>query len=319
MFKVGKIVSWTYGIDQDSYGLVTFSQEQMGGRSNEATRELLCNVSCPSGLLRSLIRRLLQSLVQRLLEPFESLPAPSTPLSSLDANLMEAAKQLSRIPPNLYVLLEEDPEWVGISPLDESAPEQIRLPCAHNLDLRLDAINQKDSGSIGVLGPAPEIRLETDDIPETPEINVTAPENPSDEIPAAPTTLVAPRSFGNASNANGKHMSALVRLLFVHSCLNPAHRSPYIASLLIPLYSVLNMEIEAQDVAHAEADTFWLFEAIISEFSPLEDEAEGTLWMKKLGDRVWWADSEFHADLVSYTWLPSRLQSTKHEIACDGT
>jgi hypothetical protein len=47
------------------------------------------------------------------------------------------------------------------------------------------------------------------------------------------------------------------------------------------------MEIEAQDVAHAEADSFWLFEAMISEFSPLEDEAEGALWMRKLGDRVW--------------------------------
>jgi len=248
-------------------------------------------------------RRSLQSLVQRLLEPFESLPAPSTPLSSLDANLMEAAKQLSRVPPNLYVLLEEDPEWVGISPLDEGAPEQIRLPCAHNLDLRLDAINQKDSGSVDVLDTTPEIRLETDDIPTTPEISITAPENPSDETPVTPTTLVASRSFGTASNANRKHMSALVRLLYVHSCLNPAHRSPYIASLLIPLYSVLNMEIEAQDVAHAEADTFWLFEAMVSEFSPLEDEAEGALWMKKLGDRVWWADSEFYSDLVSYTCL----------------
>jgi hypothetical protein len=212
---------------------------------------------------------------------------------------MEVAKQLSRVPPNLYVLLEEVPEWVGISPLDEGASEQIRIHCAYNLDQRLDVISQMDSGSVGDLNAIPEIRLEAEDIPATPEISVTAPENPSDETPAAPTTLVASRSFGTASNANSKHVSALVRLLYVHSCLNPAHRSPYIASLLIPLYSVLNMEIEAQDVAHAEADTFWLFEAMISEFSPLEDEAEGALWMSKLGDRVQWADSEFYTDLVS--------------------
>ena len=218
----------------------------------------------------------------------------------MDANLMEAVKQLSRVPPNLYVLLEEDPEWVGISPLDKGASEQIRIPCAYNLDQRLDTISQNDSGSTRDLNATPEIRLETDDIPTTPEISVTAPENLSDETPAGPTTLVASRSFGTTSNVNGNHMSALVRLLYIHSCLNPAHRSPYIASLLIPLYSVLNMEIEAQDVAHAEADTFWLFEAMVGEFSPLEDEAEGALWMRKLGNRVWWADSEFYADLVSH-------------------
>jgi len=212
---------------------------------------------------------------------------------------MEAVTQLSRVPPNLYVLLEEDPEWVGISPLDKGASEQIQIPCAYNLDQRLNAINH---GNTRDLNATPEIRLETDDIPTTPEISVTTPEDLSDGTPVGPTTLVASRSFGTASNASAEHMSALVRLLYIHSSLNPAHRSPYIASLLIPLYSALNMEIEAQDVAHAEADTFWLFEAIIGEFSPLEDEAEGegTLWMKKLGDRVWWADSEFYTDLVSH-------------------
>lgn len=261
------------------------------------------------------------SLVQRLLEPFESLPEPSTPLSSLDANLMEVEKQLSRVPPNLYVFLEEDPEWVGMSPLDEDTPEEIRVPFAHNLEQRLGVINQKDSGGAGGSSVTPEIRLEADEIPGTPEISVTAPENPSGEVPTAPTTLVASRSFGTASNTSRRHFSALVRLLYVHSCLNPAHRSPYIASLLIPLYSVLNREIEAQDVAHAEADSFWLFEAMISEFSPLEDETEGALWMKKLGDRVWQADSEFYTDLLamgldpslphySYRWLAPLLTHT---------
>ena len=257
--------------------------------------------------------------MQRLLEPFESLPAPSTPLSFLDAKVIEVTRQLSQVPPNLYVFLEEDPEWIGISPLDEDAPKEIRIPDAHNLDRRLNAINQKDSRSVGNLNVTPEIRLEADEAPGAPEISVTAPENPSEETPAVPTTLVASRSFGTASNTSGRHMSALVRLLYVHSCLNPAHRSPYIASLLIPLYSVLNMEIEPRDVAHTEADSFWLFEAMISEFSLLEDEAEGALWMKKLGDRVWQADSEFYSDLVSCVQLPDRRHSTEHGIACDGT
>ena len=212
---------------------------------------------------------------------------------------MEVSSQLSRVPPNLYAFLEEEPEWAGVSPLDENTSEEIRIPHAHNLDRRLNTINQNDSGSLADPSITPEIRLESDDIPDTPEISVTAPENPSDDTTVAPTTLVASRSLGTASNVNPRHMSALVRLLYVHSCLNPAHRSPYIASLLIPLYSVLNMEVEVQNVAHAEADSFWLFEAMISEFSPLEDEAEGAMWMKKLGDRVWQADSEFYADLVS--------------------
>lgn len=240
-------------------------------------------------------------------------------MSSLDANVIEVTRQLSQVPPSLYAFLEEDPEWIGISPLDEDAQEEVRIPCAHNLDRRLDAINQKDSRSVGDSNLTPEIRLEHDETPGTPEISVTAPENPSEEKPVTPTTLVASRSSGTASYTNRRHMSALVRLLYVHSCLNPAHRSPDIASLLIPLYSVLNMEIEAQDVAHAEADSFWLFEAMISEFSPLEDEAEGALWMRKLGDRVWEADSEFYTDLVSRFQFFGRRQSTEHETAFDGT
>lgn len=56
---LARLRPWTYGTDQDSYGLVAFSQEQMGGRSNETTRELLCNVVAMSGLSHSLIWRLL--------------------------------------------------------------------------------------------------------------------------------------------------------------------------------------------------------------------------------------------------------------------
>lgn len=71
------------------------------------------------------------------------------------------------------------------------------------------------------------------------------------------------------------------------------------ASLLIPLYAVLNEEVEPQDQAHIEADTFWLFEAMVSEFSELEDQDGGNRWMKKFGERVAWADPELSSDLVS--------------------
>lgn len=60
-------------------------------------------------------------------------------------------------------------------------------------------------------------------------------------------------------------------------------------------------EIEAEDLAHAEADTFWLFEAVLGEFSELEDEDGGNTWMSKFGERLSWADSDLKDNLVSHT------------------
>jgi len=71
------------------------------------------------------------------------------------------------------------------------------------------------------------------------------------------------------------------------------------ASLLIPLYSVLHREVESPDVAHVEADTFWLFESMVGEFADLEDEGGGNEWMRRFSDRLQWADPELSADLVS--------------------
>jgi hypothetical protein len=66
---------------------------------------------------------------------------------------------------------------------------------------------------------------------------------------------------------------------------------------------VLCQEVEAEDLAHAEADTFWLFETMVGEFSELEDEEGGTAWMKKFGDRLAWADAELKDSLVRYIVL----------------
>jgi hypothetical protein len=42
---------------------------------------------------------------------------------------------------------------------------------------------------------------------------------------------------------------------------------------------------------------------MIGEFAELEDEEGGTLWMRKFGDRVAWADSELAEILVrTSTW-----------------
>jgi hypothetical protein len=76
------------------------------------------------------------------------------------------------------------------------------------------------------------------------------------------------------------------------------NHSPHVPSLLIPLYSILIQETDPKDTAHVEADTFWVFEAMIGEFSELEDEEGGNIWMKKLSERLLWADEELSTNLV---------------------
>lgn len=198
----------------------------------------------------------------------------SNPLSSLDANLFSVSLQLDRVPSNLFVGLEADPEHSSLSPLDPDAPESLRLPCSSNLDTRLQSIKTALAANV------------------TPVKKLGSP---------AKIATVTPGTSVSALDTHPKHRSALLRLLFLHSSLNPANRSPHLPSLLIPLYAVLSQEVEVEDLedlAHVEADTFWLFEAIIGEFAELEDEDAGTLWMKRLSDRLAWADRDLFDNLV---------------------
>jgi len=225
--------------------------------------------------------------VRRLLEPFSNLPPPTSPPAPLDTALTSAIKDLFRVPATLFSGLEEEPESFDNCPLDPSADEKIKISCSANLDIRLEAIGQHDDASQGL----PEIHLD-DETEVIPEISVTTP--------GQHRTLFHSRSF-NTGNAHPKHASALIRLLYIHSCLNPANHSPHMASLLIPLYSVLHREVEAPDVAHVEADTFWLFEAMVGEFAELEDEGDGNEWIRRFSGRLEWADPELSADLVGLT------------------
>lgn len=184
--------------------------------------------------------------------------------------------------------------------------DDVRIACASNLDERLRTIQ---GGSTSAATPStpeirlesiPEIRLESE--PSVPEISLTEPSSPTKKSfaskrPGAPTTLLHSKIL-TASGTNPRHASALLRLLYIHSCLNPANRSPHVASLLVPLYSVLIQEIETQEIAHVEADTFWVFEALISEFADLMDEESGNVWMQRIGQRLVWADDELSANLV---------------------
>ncbi|KAI9510225.1 regulator of Vps4 activity in the MVB pathway-domain-containing protein [Russula earlei] len=247
-------------------------------------------------------------LVRRLLEPFSDLPPPTSPLGPLDAALTSSIKDLFRVPATLFSDLQEEPEGIGDCPLDPSANKRIKIPCSANLDIRLRAINRDNDIS--------EIRL-GDEADLIPEISVTSP---GVDGSTPHQTIFSSHSF-NTGNAHPKHASALIRLLYIHSCLNPANQSPHVASLLIPLYSVLHQEVESLDAAHVEADTFWLFEAMVGEFAELEDEEGGNAWMRRFGARLEWADPELSADLrskgldpglphYSYRWLAPLLTHT---------
>jgi len=196
---------------------------------------------------------------------------------------------LSHVPHSLFSGLQAEPEASPLSLLDATASDDIRIVCASNLDLRLQTIHDSQNSADSIRGITPEIRLE-------PHASPVA-ETFAGRRPGAPTTLVSAKDY-SISGAHQKHTSALLRLLYLHVCLNPMNHSPHIPSLLVPLYSVLIQETEPKDVAHVEADTFWVFEAMIGEFSELEDEEGGNIWMKKLSERLAWADEELSTNLV---------------------
>ncbi|KAJ3987134.1 regulator of Vps4 activity in the MVB pathway-domain-containing protein [Lentinula detonsa] len=250
-------------------------------------------------------------LVRQLLEPFGNLPDPTTPLSSLDLSLIKVAKQLSGIPSNLFHDLQEEPEPSELCPPDGVSPDHVKISCSNNLSARLQVIQkhrQPDSSS-----SIPEIRLESDAPDDTSEGSAAESRSPGSMILHASNALGA--------QAHEKHTAALLRLLYLHSAVNPGNLSPHIPALLLPLYSVLNQEVEPEDFAHVEADTFWLFEAMVGEFSELEDEEGGNTWMRKFSERLTWADSDLRDNLFakgldpalphySYRWLAPLLTQT---------
>lgn len=68
--------------------------------------------------------------------------------------------------------------------------------------------------------------------------------------------------------------------------------------MLVPLYSALVGETNEDDVAHAEADTFWVFEALVGEIAEMEEEDGGKIWTRKLSERIKWADAELASSIV---------------------
>lgn len=197
---------------------------------------------------------------------------------------------------------------MDICPLHRGSNEEIRIPFANCLDTRLQLLrrlNESDQKH-PTLSSTPEIRLEAD-IETTPSISLTEPNAlPNDSN--TPTTLLSSKSI-TLGNASQKHASALLRLLYIHTSINPGNLSPYVPSFLVPLYTVLLQEIEPEDLAHAEADSFWLFEAFVAEFAELEDEIVLDTWMKQFGERLGQKDPQLLEQLVRFMLVAPRAQN----------
>lgn len=87
-----------------------------------------------------------------------------------------------------------------------------------------------------------------------------------------------PSGSDNVSNGKGKerggeteeveedrHYECLIRLLYVFALLNPVHYVQGMSELVAPLYYVFAHSKEVEDIAQAEADTFWAFSTLMGE------------------------------------------------------
>ncbi|KDR81502.1 hypothetical protein GALMADRAFT_221365 [Galerina marginata CBS 339.88] len=253
-------------------------------------------------------------LVPRLLEPFTHSELDRLPV---DDTLLSVNRQLSGLPRHLFFLLEDEPGTSSNCPLHEDAPENLKISSALVLESRLKIL-ESQAKETSHSSPTPEIRLEPN-FNTTPGISLTSFDSGFLEDSNPSTTLLPSRKciFGNA---HPQHCSSLLRILYLHNAINPGSPSYHTASLLVPLYSVLTQEVDVDELAHVEADTFWLLEAVLAEISGLEDD-DGKVWMKALSERLSWTDFDLFADLesrgldpalphYSYRWLMPMLTHT---------
>ena len=151
-------------------------------------------------------------------------------------------------------------------------PGSIRISkCASNLDKRLSFL-KGDSD----VGETPEVRLETVFNSSDRASPPPPPSSPAKTLAPRrqrPPTTLLPSKAHNAPPAHRAHLSALLRLLYLHNMLNPAVQSPHVPWLFVPLYRAIARETDEDDVAHAEADTFWVFEALVGEIAE-----RGKIW-----------------------------------------
>ncbi|KAF5324668.1 hypothetical protein D9611_004590 [Ephemerocybe angulata] len=270
-------------------------------------------------------------LVKRLLKPYEGFEEKEEPeAEALDEALLNIFKHISRIPREMFSHLAEAPETFEETPVSASANPDVKIDHAFALDHRLKTLRENDTDSQADTS-APEITISIDNEP-TPGISLTDfdedddddsdddddDESDSDggEVKKGTSKTIIEKRIYSFGNAHPVHCSAILRLLFIHASINPGKLSPHVPALLVPF-----TEVEPEDLAHVEADTFWLFEAIVSEFSELDEEEGGQKWMASFDSVVAWADPELHENLqikglqpalphYSYRWLAPLLTYT---------
>ncbi|KAF9053556.1 hypothetical protein BDZ89DRAFT_1107262 [Hymenopellis radicata] len=254
-------------------------------------------------------------LVRRLLAPLQDDSPPSIPSSAQDKAVLDVSHQLSRIPPALFSGLADEPEASSLCPLDDSYSGDDKITYGNSLQRRLQILQSKGTDAVDEASAIPEIRLEFE--AASPESPLARTSSLSKRVQVPP--VLVSKSLSDKAHSN--HMAALARILYIHSAINPGNMSPHVPTLLLPIYSVMLEEIELADAAHVEADTFWLFEALVGEFSELEDEQGGSIWMKQLSERLSWADIDLFESLdnkglnpalphYSYRWLAPLLAHT---------
>ena len=230
-----------------------------------------------------------KDLSYQLLDPLSHLSPPANPLCHTDAVLLDVSQQLSSVPSALFIDGLKEPKCSVNCPVHGRPVNGEKNATAGNLDNRLRVLHVESSHPL----PVPGIMT---DIP----VKLSLPPSGSVLENVLDGSATDPISDSCDSEALHKlHRSALLRLLYLHTRINPGNTSPQVPSLLVLLYGVLNREIEPEDRVHVEADTFWLFEAMMGQFSELEDEEGGKVWMKKFSERLAWADTELFDDLVS--------------------
>jgi len=231
-----------------------------------------------------------KDLSHQLLEPLSHLPAPTNPLCYTDAVLLDVSLQLSSVPSAL--LIDGLKETGRLVRGEKNAT-------AGNLDNRLRVLHAENPDR----PPVPDIMTDI-----APKLSLP-PSGPVTEDVLDSSAMHPVSDSCDSMALHKQHRSALLRLLYLHTLINPGNASPQVPSLLVLVYGVLNREIEPEDLAHVEADTFWLFEAMMGQFSELEDEEGGKVWMKKFGERLAWADGELFNDLVSFSEIAHPLSA----------
>jgi hypothetical protein len=264
---------------QDSTGLSASGKIVLGVGGVQKAGSVLCScdfVFCAGEVTSSIF----QDIARRTLSAVSEAKDRSSVLK--DWQVKGTYDALVAVSSSLFVDLENEPQLSPDCPFDPSSPEDVKISGACCLEERLRSYTSKD----------------VDSALRTPEIRLEGEDDSNQASDGQASTLLA-STPGRVIPANPGHASALLRLLYIHRTLHPDSNSPYTASLLVTLYSALNQEIELADLAHVEADTFWLFETLCTTVSELEDEERGISWMKKISSRLVSVDGVLFERLVS--------------------